>query len=117
MSDTFGDAFALLAAAADVKGCKGRIARLKRLGEQTAAAQAKLEADREAHTRTVEADTAAADAREKSLRDREVAVAIAERDLVRREQIIAAAKPPRFTPGSNLNPGEQSYSGLSREAL
>jgi hypothetical protein len=46
MSDAFDDAFALLAAAADVKGFEARITRLKKLSEQVAAEQAQLAADR-----------------------------------------------------------------------
>jgi hypothetical protein len=44
MTDAFADAFALLAAAADVKGCEARIVKLKKLSEQVAAEQAKLAA-------------------------------------------------------------------------
>ena len=42
MSDAFDDAFALLAAAADVKGFEVRISKLKKLSEQVAAEQAQL---------------------------------------------------------------------------
>jgi hypothetical protein len=53
MSDAFDDAFALLAAAADVKGFEVRISKLKKLSEQVAAEQAQLAADRDAHEREV----------------------------------------------------------------
>jgi hypothetical protein len=116
VNDAFDDAFAFLAAAADVKGCEARITRLKNLSEQVAAEQAKLDLDRAEHTRITGAERAAADERERKLRDREVAVAIAERGLIAREKAIADVRPPRFFDDPNLEPGGRSYSGLTREA-
>jgi hypothetical protein len=116
MSDAFADAFALLAAAADVKGCEARITRFKKLSEQVATEQAQLAVDRAAYERAMADATAASDERERKLRDREVAVAIAERDLAAREKVIADARPPRFSDDPNLEPGGRSHSGLTREA-
>jgi hypothetical protein len=55
--------------------------------------------------------------REKTLRDREVAVAIKERNIVAREKAIKDAAPPRFTPDPTGAPGTISHSGLAREAF
>jgi hypothetical protein len=115
MSDAFADAFALLTAAADVKGCEARITKLKKLSEQVAAEQAKLDAE----ARTLGTDKAALDEQTKAVCEREVAVAIAERALRADQQALAAdrramAPTPGFDP--NLNPGSRSWSGLTREA-
>jgi hypothetical protein len=103
MEDVFADAFALLAAAADVKGCEARITRLKKLSEQVAAEQAQLAADREAHARIVAADKAASDERLTRLCDREVKVGLAERDLIAREERVRAARLPRFDHDPNFS--------------
>jgi hypothetical protein len=114
MTDSFTDAFALLAAGADVKGFEARITRLKKLSEQVAAEQAKLDADRVAHARTV----AAVDEREKMLRNREVAVAIAERNLIKDQQALAAdrrALAPTLGFDPNMGPGSIGPGGITRE--
>jgi hypothetical protein len=96
MSDVFEDAFALLAAAADVKGFEARITRLKKLSEQVAADQATLDTARLEHDRKVAADTAELAEREAALRKRQVAVSIAEREVNERAQRFAADLPPRY---------------------
>jgi DNA repair ATPase RecN len=114
MSDAFTDAFALLAAAADVKGCEARITKLKKLSEQVAAEQSQLDADREVHARTV----AAVDEREKALHGREVAVAIAERNLIKDQQALAAdrrALAPTLGFDPNMGPGSIGPGGITRE--
>jgi hypothetical protein len=88
MSDAFADAFALLAAAADVPGCKARLAEMKKQLDAIEKARAQFEADRAAAV----ADKAAADEREKTLRDREVAVALGERILNNGREELAAAR-------------------------
>jgi hypothetical protein len=103
MSDAFDDAFALLTAAADVKGFEARITRLKKLSEQVAAEQAQVAADRETHHRELAAAEAATNAREARLRDREVKVGIAERDLIAREERVRDARQPRFDHDPNLS--------------
>jgi hypothetical protein len=100
--ETFADAFALLAAAADVKGCEARITKLKKLSEQVAAAQAKLETERATHDRKVVADTAAMDERELKLRDREIKARLQESNLKEREQRLAAEQPERYPPNPNF---------------
>jgi hypothetical protein len=102
MTDVFDDAFALLAAAADVKGFEARIMRLKKLSEQVAAEQAKLDADRAAHARKLEADTAEMDEREQKLRARHLAVSIAEREVNEARERYAAALPPRYPHDPNI---------------
>jgi hypothetical protein len=100
--DTFAAALALLAAAADVPGAKARLADLAKQIAAAEKAQAKLDADREAHARIVAADKAASDERLTKLHDREVKVGIAERDLIAREERVRAARPPRFDHDANL---------------
>jgi hypothetical protein len=46
MTDAFADAFALLAAMADVKGCKARLDELRRATQEAETARAPLEAAR-----------------------------------------------------------------------
>jgi uncharacterized protein (DUF3084 family) len=114
--DTFAAALALLAAAADVPGTKARLAELAKQIAAAEKAHAALTADRETHHRELAAAQAATNAREAKLRDREVKVGIAERDIAAREKVIADARPPRFSYDPNLGPGGRSYSGLTREA-
>jgi hypothetical protein len=114
MSEVFADAFALLAAAADVKGCEARITRLKKLSEQVAAEQAQLDADRAAHARTMAAD----EERAKLVRDREVKLALGERDLRVGQEALAAdrralAPRPGFDP--NLGCGTMGPGGIVRD--
>jgi chromosome segregation ATPase len=116
MSDAFDDAFAVLAAAADVPGCKARLTELKKQLDAVEKASARLDADLAAHERAVAEATAASDEREQKLRDREVKVAFAERDIAAREKVIADARPPRFSDDPNLGLGGRSHSGLTREA-
>jgi hypothetical protein len=114
MTDAFADAFALLAAAADVKGFEARISRLKKLSEQVAADQVQLVADRAAAA----ADRAAADEREKALRVREAKVILAERALAAGQQQLAAdrrAMAPKFAFDSNFGPGSMGPGGITRD--
>jgi uncharacterized protein YgiM (DUF1202 family) len=106
----------LLAIVSDPAASKKRLSDLERQIETLAKLQTKVDNDRASHERTTAADKASAAEREKTLRDREVSVAIKERNLVAREKAIADARPPRFSDDPNLNPGGRSYSGLSREA-
>jgi hypothetical protein len=112
--ETFAAVADLIRLIADPDGCAKRVRELQKLGEQVAKAQAKLETERAAHDQTVTADTAAALARETKLRDREVAVAMAQRDVAARERALADARPPRFSDDPNLGPGGRSHSGLTR---
>jgi hypothetical protein len=105
MTDVFTDAFALLAAAADVKGCQTRIARLKELSEQVAAAQAKLDAAQVVHDRTA----TSLDEREARVTERERIVTAWEREASER----GARERYPFDP--NLSAGSKSWSGLVRE--
>jgi hypothetical protein len=114
MSDAFTDAFALLAVAADVPGCKARVAELKKLLDAAAAAQAKLDADSAAHARTMAAD----EERAKLVRDREVKLALGERDLRVGQEVLAAARRelaprPGFDP--NLGCGTIGPGGIVRD--
>jgi hypothetical protein len=114
MSDAFADAFALLAAAADVKGFEVRISKLKKLSEQVAAEQAKLDAE----ARTLGADKAAVDEQIKAVCEREVAVAIAERALHAGQQALAAdrrALAPTLGFDPNMGPGSVGPGGITRE--
>jgi hypothetical protein len=115
MTDPFDNAFALLAAAADVPGCKARIGELRRQLDEIGKAQARLDADRA----SAAADKAADDTREKALREREIAVAIGERNLSAGLQQLAAdrramAPRPGFDP--NFGPGSVGPGGITREA-
>jgi septal ring-binding cell division protein DamX len=100
----------LLALLADGKATAKKFDELRQLLEKTAAATAKLEAATAAHDQQIAADRDEMAARERRVRDKEVSLAIKERDLVRREQVLEASKPPRFTAGSNLEPGTISPS-------
>jgi hypothetical protein len=100
--EAFSAVTSLIALVTDAKACGKRLDELRKAIEQADAAQADLKAARDEFGRHAAAETAAADAREAKLRAREVAVAIAERDLVRREQAIADAKPPRYPHDPNL---------------
>jgi hypothetical protein len=113
MSDVFADAFALLAAAADVKGLEARIMRFKKLSEQVAAEQAQLAADREAHGREV--------AEAKAELDRRRAGIVAdEAELRLRREALNIRTPSRssaadFPHDPNFNPGTRSHTGLVRD--
>ena len=71
-SDAFAAVTGLIALVTDAKACAKRLDELQRQIEAAAKAQAKLEADREQHERSVAAAKAALDAREAALRKREV---------------------------------------------
>jgi hypothetical protein len=111
MSDASHDAYAtltgLIALLADSKATAKRIDELRKLEERTAAAQVKLDGDRAEYARTVAIEKSAADEQEKRIRAREVAVAIAERGLVAREQALIAklneSRPPRYPYDPNLS--------------
>ena len=104
-ADAFDRVFALLAVAGDVRGCKARLARLKKLEERSAAAQAKLDAD----SASFEATKAELEAREAAVKDREERVDAAEMALIKEQPA------DRYPLSANLEPGGRSYSGLSRE--
>jgi hypothetical protein len=114
--ETFAAVTDLIRLIADPDGCAKRVRDLQKLGDQVAKAQARLETERAAHDQKVMADTAAMDEREQKLRDRHLALSIAERDLAAREKVIADARPPRFAGDPKLEPGGRSHSGLTREA-
>jgi hypothetical protein len=115
--DTFAAAIALIGMAVDPKACAKRLDDLRTAIEKAETSAAKLAAAQEQHATTVAADKADLDARGAALLKRETAVGIAERDLVRREQALKAAMPPRFADDPNLGPGGRSHSGLTREAF
>jgi hypothetical protein len=103
--DAFEAAIALLAAAADARGCKARLIKLKKIEERVAVAQAKLDAD----TGTFEAIKAGLDAREAAVKDRE------ERVDARENELILKQPKERFPLGGNGEPGTRTHSGLTRE--
>jgi hypothetical protein len=108
MTDAFADAFALLAAAADAPGCKSRLVELKKQLDAVEKARTQLEADRAA----VAADKAASGEREKTLREREAKVVLAERILSKGQEELAAAR-------RALAPGYQDpnlFGTITREA-
>jgi hypothetical protein len=119
MTDPTPEAFAavagLVALITDAKACGKRLDELKKLGDEVAKSQAKLDTDRAEHERASTTRTREFDEREAKLRDREVKVIIAERNLLERQQEIAAARPPRFSDDPNMGPGGKSWSGLTRE--
>jgi hypothetical protein len=115
--DTFAAVTTLIKLVVDAKACAKRLDDLQRLADQVAKAQATLDADRGTHHRELATAEAVTNAREAKLRDREVKVAIAERDLAAREKVIADARPPRFYDDPNLGPGGRSPSGLTRNPL
>jgi hypothetical protein len=106
MNDAFDDAFALLAAAADVPGTKARLTELRQ--QITAAAKAKMR---------FEADSAAIAAAQAALDEREARVTERER-VVLAWELEAAERGERekFPFSANLEPGGRSHSGLTREA-
>jgi hypothetical protein len=120
MSEPSPDAFKvvtdLIALAGNPAAASKRLGELQAQIDKAEAATAKLAADREQHATAVAAARAELEARGAAVLRRETAVGITERDLVRREQALKAAMPPRFTDDPNLNPGGRTYSGLSREA-
>lgn len=106
MTDTspgiFTAALALLAAAADVPGTKARLAELAKQIAAAERALTKLAADTAEHERKTAAETAAMDEREQELRQRHVAVSIAERAVDERAQRYADALPPRYPHDPNI---------------
>jgi hypothetical protein len=115
MSDAFEDAFALLAAAADVKGFEARITRLKKLSEQVAAEQAQLEAARIANERAFAEATADLDRRRSKIAQDEVELRLRRDAFDQREarRETSSADPFPFDP--NFGPGTRSHTGLARE--
>jgi hypothetical protein len=106
MTDASPEAFAavadLIRLIADPDGCAKRMTELRKLGDQIAKAQSKLETDRAEHNKKVAADAAELAEREAALRKREVAVAFAERDVNERAQRFAADQPERYPPNPNF---------------
>jgi septal ring factor EnvC (AmiA/AmiB activator) len=111
--DVFADAFALLAAAADVPGCKARLAELAKQIAAAEKALRKLDADTAEHERKVAADTAELAEREAALRKRQVDVMIRENAMAETAKIRGLSD-DRFHLDPNLGPGGRSYSGLTR---
>jgi hypothetical protein len=108
MSDaTFTAVSQLIALVADPKACAKRLEELRKVSDEVARSQARLDAD----ARTVATDKAAADEREKTLRDREVAVAMGERILNKGREELAAARRAMAVPPVYVGPG-----GLTQEA-
>jgi hypothetical protein len=104
MSDAFADAFALLAAAADVTGCKARLADLAK--QIAAAAKAKMQ---------FETDSAAIAAAQAALDEREARVSERERVVAADEAELREQRPSeRFPLDPNLGVGSRSWSGLTR---
>jgi hypothetical protein len=118
MSDAFQDAFALLAAAADVEGFEARITRLRKLSEQVAAEQAQLAADRAAFEREVAETKAALDRRQARLTEGEVELRLRRDAFDQREARngAAASAEDRFPFHPDFPPGSRSHTGLAREA-
>jgi hypothetical protein len=115
--DAFADAFALLAAAADVKGCEARITKLKKLSEQVAAEQSRLATDREAFARECAEAKAALDRRQTRLAEGEVELRL-RRDAFdqresRREASISSVADYPIDP--NFRPGTRHPNGMLRE--
>jgi hypothetical protein len=79
----FAAVTALIAHVSDPKAAKARLDALQKAAAEIETAQAQLAADREAHAREVAAATAASAAREKSLTQREVDLAIEKADVAR----------------------------------
>jgi hypothetical protein len=115
MTEAFDATIALIALVSDAKACARRLAELKTTMDEIEKAQATLDAHRSA----VAADKASGDAREKALREREVAVAIGERALnTGREEVAAARRElaPGFHFNSNFELGSMGPGGITREA-
>jgi uncharacterized protein YfcZ (UPF0381/DUF406 family) len=112
--DTLTSVASLIALITDAKACAKRLTELQAKLDAAEEAQAKLDAE----ARSLAADKAAVDEQIKAVREREVAVAIAERALHAGQQALAAdrrAMAPTLGFDPNLNPGSQSWSGLTRE--
>jgi hypothetical protein len=71
--ETFAAVADLIRLIADPDGCAKRVTELRKLGDEVAKAQSKLDADRAEHSRKVAADTAELAEREAALRKRHVA--------------------------------------------
>jgi septal ring factor EnvC (AmiA/AmiB activator) len=116
MTDAFDDAFAILAAAADVPGCKARIGELKKTLDAIEKAQAQLAADRAAFEHEVAETKAALDRRQARLTEGEVELrlrrnAFDQREARRDAPTSSAADYPE---NPNLLPGTQCR-GLVRD--
>lgn len=90
----------------DVKACAKRLEELRATIATAEKAQARLDADREAHARTV----AVVDARDKALHDREREVALGERILRRDQEELAVARRAMTPPPTFIVPN-----GITRE--
>jgi hypothetical protein len=101
--DTFAAVTALIALVVDVKACAKRLEELRLAVEAAEKERAQLAADWASHQRTTSDARAELEDKAASLRKREVAVAIKERDLVERERVIAASKPDRYPPDPNFH--------------
>jgi multidrug efflux pump subunit AcrA (membrane-fusion protein) len=113
--DAFSAVTNLVALLADPKAASARLTELQKQIEKAEAASAKLAADREQHAAAVAAAKAELDARGAALLKRETAAGIKERELIQREKVLEASKPPRFSADPTGAPGTISHSGLARE--
>jgi hypothetical protein len=105
MSDaaSFAAVAQLIALITDVKACAKRLDELRATIDAAEKAQAHLAADRDAHARDVAAATTASAAREKSLTQREIDLAIEKADVarsgetLRRERLSSLHKSKELT--------------------
>jgi hypothetical protein len=98
---------------ADPDGCAKRMTELRKLGEQVAKSQAKLETERAAHDRKAGADAAELAEREQKLRARAVDLMVRENAMAETARVRGLSD-DRFHLDPNLGPGGRSYSGLTR---
>jgi hypothetical protein len=104
MDDAFNAALALLAAAADARGCKNRLKKLRLQERRTTAALAKLDAAREKHAAT-KAELAA----------KEAALKVREEACVEAEHEYRAHLPrERYPLSANGEPGTTFFTGMAR---
>jgi hypothetical protein len=111
--ETFAAVADLIRLIADPDGCAKRMTEFRKLGDQIAKSQAKLETERAEHDRKVAAETA-------ELARREAALRMHQAELMGREAAMAETARIRGLPESfpldpNLGPGTRSHSGLVRE--
>jgi hypothetical protein len=104
MDDAFNAALTLLSAAADARGCKSRLKKLRLQEKHATAALAKLEIAREKHTAT-KAELAA---KEAALVERERVLADWEQEARLR------GEKERFPFDANFLPGTRSHTGMAR---
>jgi hypothetical protein len=110
-AESFDRVFTLLAVVADARGCKARLSKLKKLEERTAAALAKLEADRAAYEAKVAETTADLKAREEKTADRLLKAMRLEKNPPSEPKEYYDPFP--FDP--NFGPGTRGPSGLARD--